>query len=364
MMFIKVDGVRLEGFISATVKKSLQQLCGEFSFKATSEDVSEFPISRLSSVQIFVDDTQIIDGYVDQIKVQYSADSHTIDINGRDKTLILVDSSIPDNRTFNTPIDIKKIAENIISQLGADIKVKTDLTNLKIFKKEDLNNLVGDHDETAFQFLDRLAKISNVLLTSDFEGNLNIIQNIDPLIIETIIVNNSAENKNDIVSADISYNDVNRFNKYTVYCQKSDLPDIPNLVQAVQKGQTAIDDQALTTKQKIFTLEHAGNIDDCTNRAKWEANIRRAKSIMANYEFNGHYYDKQFLWEIGLIVRVKDIFANINADLLVNSVEYRLSNSEGSSTLLQLIPADSYTLNPSFELGFEKDNILFQLGLA
>lgn len=363
MMTIEVNGTRYGGFMSAAVRRSMNALCGEFSFAATSDNVktfADFPVQRLDSIKIYIDNNKILDGFVDKIDISYNATDHSINIYGRDKTLILVDSSIPTKRTFSAPIDLKKIAENIISQLGASsvLSVENNIVGLKTFSQEEMRNLVADHDETAFDYLDRLAKIANVLLISNTDGDLVIDRTSETDTINTVLLNrlDNEKDNNNILGATISYNDTERFREYKVFSQQVDLETTSNNNQATQVGETQEDDEALQYKKKTIMLEHSGSINDCTNRAKWEAGIRRGKAVSYICEVDGHYYNssKTGLWDINKFVQVFDDYASLNALMLVNSVEYKENLDSGSTTVMELIYNDAYELLPSAPLGTGK----------
>jgi prophage tail gpP-like protein len=339
MIFLEIEGEQFEGFTNVTVRKSLDELSGAFNFTATSDETADYPINRRAKVKVFVDDTKVIDGIIDRIDINYSDNSHILSISGRDKTSILVDSSIPGSRAFNAPTDLRRVTENILSQLGSSIKVIENGITLREFKK----NLVANIEDTAFQFLERYARKSNVILTTNFDGNVVITQaGIEK--IDTLLLNEKSGEKNNIKSAVISFDDSKRFSKYIVYAQQLDNDDISNKSEATVKA-SATDSEALSTKQKNIILESEGDIDTVQDRANWEANIRRAKSTIVEYEVQGFYHDEG-VWEINKLIRVVDDFATIDSDMLINTVEFNYSEIGGSITRLGLLPPDAYTQQP------------------
>lgn len=353
MMSLRVNGVTFEGFTSSRVSKSISDASGVFSFTATSEETKNFPITRMAKVEVFIDGILIMSGFVDVITIEYSHGSHSLTFSGRDKTSILIDSSIPGNRRFNSPIDLKQVAEEIIKRLGSDLLVDTDIKNLKKFTTP----LEAKVSQTAYQFLEQYARKSNVMLTSSNDGNL-VIYESDPKKIDTIILHDIGNIENNVLSANLKFDDSKRFSKYTVYSQKSGNESgslsfsfgktpstISNKNQSTTTGQ-AEDDGALPEKQKIMILESDGSIEDANNRAKWEANIRRNLATAHDYTMQGFFHSRG-LWEINQLARVVDEYATIDAFMLINTVDYSFSLGGGSTTKLGVIGPDAYQLKPS-----------------
>lgn len=346
-MFLRVDGIMYDGWTEASVSKSIAEASGSFTFQATSEDTASFPIARRSEIDVFLDNIIIMSGFVDIVNIIYESGSHSITISGRDKTSILIDSSVPDNRSFNPPIDLEQITNTILKRLGSTLKVVNDAPNLKKFKTV----VEAKVDQTAFQFLEEYGRKANVMLTSNNDGDLVIFEP-NPKRIETIILHKIGDINNNVLSADCNFDDSQRFSKYTVYTQKENSSNsikqsgnplfgkLSNKNEATVFG-TATDPDALSVKQKIMALESSGTIEEATNRAKWEANIRRARSTSHSYTIQGFYHSKG-LWEKNLIVRVVDDYATIDSDMLIDTVEYSYSVDGGAVTTLGVIAPDAY----------------------
>lgn len=343
MMSLKVNGITYDGFTSAVAKKSIREVSGNFAFQATSSETKDFPITRMAEIEVYIDSDLIMAGFVDIITVDYSKGAHTLNIAGRSKTSVLIDSSVPGNRRFNSPIDLAQVASTIIQRLGSDIKVVNNVAALKKFETP----LEAKVSQTAYQFLEEHARKSNVMLTSNAEGDLVIYQS-NPEKIETILLHQKGNIENNVLEASIKFDDSKRFSSYTVYSQKGDGEGISNKNQASTVG-IAKDTGALSVKQKIMVLESEGSIQDASNRAAWEANVRRAKATSHIYTVQG-FYHSEGLWDINQITRVVDDYATIDDDMLIDSVEYKYSINQGSLTKLGVVGPDAYQVKASISL--------------
>ena len=100
------------------------------------------------------------------------------------------------------------------------------------------------------------------------------------------------------------------------------------------------------------------NDDDCLNRAIWEMKIRKARSLNYECEVYGYEYNADGdIWEVNKIIHVTDEKWNIDADMLIKAVAYRLDES-GSKTILTLTNKDTYNLVAKLDELEEKYNTL------
>ena len=339
-MFVRVDGITYDGWTSATASKSIGQAAGTFSFQTTSTETTNFPVQRGDKIDVFIDNIIIMSGFVDIVLIEYDAETHSITISGRDATGILIDSSVPGNRSFNPPIDLEQITNIILGRLGSTLRVVNDVPDLKKFK----TSVEAKIEQTAFEFLEEYGRKANVMLTSNRDGDL-VIYRSNPKKVDTILLHEIDNEENNILTGVISFDDSERFSKYTVYSQKEGSDDVSNKNQASTKGE-AFDDGALSVKQKVMALESDGSVQDAKNRAAWEANIRRARSTSHTYTVFGFYHSRG-LWDINLLTRVRDDYATIDSDMLIDSIQYDYSLDGGALTTIGVIGPDAYQVKAS-----------------
>lgn len=338
MIILEIDGVSYTGFTSANLNRDIEALAGDFNFTATAEATKNFPIKRMSSVVIKINDIVKLTGYVEKISVSYDNGSHTINISGRDKTSVLIDSSVYGTRKFNAPTTLIKIIEKIISDLGADLKV-INKTNETLKIKTPCEAEVAAN---AFEFLDEQAKKLGCLLTTDGEGNVIIIRANTDKITSTKLQNIKGA-ENNILSCSFDLDDSQRFKKYKVIGQQIPTLDMANFNVTSSKGE-ATDNDCILNKKLIIHPETDVDILDAKKRAQWEANVRRARSLKYNCTVQGWEYEAGKLWDFNKSIMVQDDFCDIEQDMLIKSVSYTLDESSGSKTEISLLVPDAYTL--------------------
>lgn len=348
-----VDSVPYDGFLEASVTLSMDALAHGFRFVATSDKDNLLPFKGGEPCSVLIDDFLVTTGFIELVEVTHSANSHEINIQGRSKTGDLVDSSL-DALELNAPITIQTCIQRVIEQLNQDITV-TDQSGSDPFNEAE-DRLGPSVGENAFDFISRLAKKRQVLLNTDSEGNV-LITRSEAVQTDSSLLNliNPTDFNNNILSARVSYNHMKRFNKYIVKSQlnvsslifSSGLTDLTSVVDQGGNSQDNFvsDDGARVGRQLVLRAEKASSTEQSRLRATWEANIRRARSGSYSATVNGFINNTGQVWELNTIVNVIDEFSDINANKLINRIEFSTSVNGGDITRLGMVETDAYQVS-------------------
>ncbi|MEE8341958.1 MAG: hypothetical protein V3S42_04535 [Candidatus Neomarinimicrobiota bacterium] len=346
MIAIEVEGSRFEGFTTASVTKSLDTLSGSFSFDATKQQLINLPFSVGQACQIFVQDKKIITGFIDIVSVNYSRDEHLINIQGRDKTSDVIDSTIGESVEFTGNISLAEIITMTLSNVGiSGINVTDSVGTLDLFNGSEIES--GEVGESVFDFIERLARKRQVLLNSDGDGNIVISRSSSQIVDETIV---NQENSGNILSGTISYNSTNRFNRYIVRSQDNNTglslfgKSVDQEKSYNRKGES-IDEDIRDSRVLNVIAGESYTDNDSLNRAKWEQNIRRVQSTDYSAVVQGFFRgESNEIWQENVLVQIKDSFAGLNGIMLLNSLNYSFSIDSGSRTTLNFIDRDAYKI--------------------
>jgi len=351
-MKVKIDGQDYTGFTNLEFTRHFLNVVGEFTFTASPLDIvnESYPLQAQQSCEITVEDTGVLSGFIEIIRVNSSSGEVKISAQGRDKICDLVDSTV-DRSIFGAfvgPTTLKTICEQVISKLG--------ITNISVIDNVGSGDttfnsgdyIVAQTGESAFAFLERYARKKQVLLATDGSGNLTIERGSSS-ILDAQILNEFDSLNNNVVSSSSSIDISKRFNKYITYSQYFNLfgnvdYDASSLTDALtnSKGE-ATDSDIRATRQYVFLPDTPLVVDGGNNRALWEANYKKAQSFAYECELSEYTYDGTNIWPLNRLVKVIDDFANVNSYLLIDSVTFVQSLS-GNYTKLRLIPQDSYNL--------------------
>lgn len=348
MMRMVVNGQPFEDFTRASVQKSVESMAGEFSFLATWDDGQPFPIPRAASVQIYIDDQQIIDGYVERINPQISVGGSSVEISGRDKTSDIIDSTLPANALqVAAGISFVEVIKRGIAAIGSNVGVVNNVPDLEPFGSADV--ISNEAGENLYSFLDALAKKKQVLLTTDGAGNIVITRSGTEQINYTL-KNLDNDGENTVIMSSASIDDSNRFHTYSVVTQGNltgltlsggefSPEDVANT-----SGSTVTDSEIRSGRTLYLTADENMSSADCTALAKWEANIRKARSRTYSCTAYGYKDFDGKIFRPNTLVQVMDSSVNVFETMLISACSYEDSIDGGDITYLDLVHKDSYTL--------------------
>ncbi|MGD9276256.1 MAG: hypothetical protein PVJ67_03735 [Candidatus Pacearchaeota archaeon] len=283
-------------------------------------------------------------GWIEKIDTTYDVQNHTITISGRDITCDIVDSQPDMSKIEFKKADLITITKKILEILNLqDIKI-INRFNLKKF-----SGVSGDSiGTTAYDFLSKYAKKSQVLLTTNGNGYI-VFERAKNEIYNTVL----STDKNalaTILNSSCSYDNTKRFYHYNLSTSASINDFIGKPSEMIKIKADAYDKEI--RKSRILYIEPPDNSDqdETEDTAKWEANFRRANSVIYNCEVQGFIpkLDNE-IWKVNKLVKVFDQSAgldgqSIDANLLITEVTYSQSVDDGSKTNLILMIQDAFTL--------------------
>lgn len=361
MIQLEINGQKFEGFVEASCKKSLDTFCSKFYFTASTETqaFSDYPIKRGSSVKVIVDDNTWITGRIEELEVSYDDGQMTVQLFGRDVTADVVDSSIGPKVAINGPISLKRIIERVLSLSDiTGINVIDSVGDIKQFVETDI--IQPDIGATVHSFIESYARIRQVLLVTNSNGDIEITRGNQTVVSGDL--KNIIGELNNILSAKARFSDIRRFNKYVVHAQSnfSTLSwEGEGIESATNKAGTATDDAIRSSRTRHIMAETPLNSQQVRDRANWEANIARARSIEYTCKVDGHSIEG-LAFDINQVRKIVDEYAGINAEMLCNSVEMS-TNETGNYSMLSFVTKDAYNINP---VATSKQKSTNQVGLV
>lgn len=353
MITLQINGIDYTNFVSLNVEQSIENVYGTFNFVATTGPGQNFPIKAGSFCRVLVDATPILTGYVEDVNIDYDANAHQISCSGRDLTCDIYDSQLDGDIEFVPPVTLETIIKQTAKKININnIKVINEAGTIEPFQQSDLVSArIG---QTVFNFIETYARKRQVFITTDGLGNIVLARGSSQEQVFDGIYNMIGDplRRNNVKRSSVKYNNTNRFNLYR--CKSQGNPVTLNFTgdtsssEIVERDGTAIDPFIRNTRILNFNAENSSDGTDVANRAVWEANIRRSRSKVWNYTVQGDTYRDiptgiRLPWRVNRLVQVIDDFADINGELLVRSVNFRLSVDEGTTTTLELVTPDGYT---------------------
>jgi len=351
MVEVRTNNKIYKNFKKVEISIDMDNLCGSFSFVSSVSKDNLYPLKFNDYIEIDVDGSQVINGFIDTLDVVYGVDNHEIRVSGRSIIGDILDSciqpeSLPD---YNGPYILKIVAKHLLllndmESLSKNIKNMTGKIMEKFTKEEILSMCVG---ETIYDFLETLSRKKQFLLNSDEYGNLVFSRGVGEAskVINTLI-NRINNNNNNILKASLSLNNRDRFRYYTVVgsSNKTNTDYSYNLENIVAQRGYDVDHDIRKTRSLIIISEEGSDSNECEERAKWEKNIRKTRSFKYVAEVQGHSINN-VPYKINTLIRVVDEFCRLNTTLLVKKVVFNYSVDKGSTTKLDCVLKDSYSID-------------------
>jgi len=351
MITVEIRGVDYQGIVIGELNINMAHASSSFNLTASAKPNSSYPFRANDSVRIKVDGIVRLTGYIDAVIPRYNDTQHSITIIGRDQTADFIDSSLPDGIQFEGPISLKVMFETILRQMGLSHIGVIDTTTIKDFSEDEfLSSSVGMN---AFEFIESYARKRQSLIGTDGSGNF-VIQKGSKVSLKSQLINRigNPDGQNNIKSGSGNYDLSSRYNKYIFHSQKNPSAKAFSFAETTITepiSSVEIDDSIRSGRTLIQYLEQAGDADDCTERAKWEANYRRIKSQQPIILISGNSGVDGEMYQVNKQIYILDEFLDLDAKMLITGLKFinAVSSPEGgvgSTTTFTLAPSDAYTV--------------------
>jgi prophage tail gpP-like protein len=338
---LEVEGLSYRGWKRVLVRRSIESISGYFQLDTTDRWAGQktpWPIQQGQKCKVSVDDTPLITGYVDSRSLSYDSSSHTIALAGRDWTGSLVDSSAQLGKWEFKNLDLLKFAKKICEQFGREDSVFIEPTLVSpIFAK-----LSVSPGETAFEAIDKVARLAGLLPISDGQGRLTFSR-AGTSICETDL----AEGVN-ILSASAQYDSTERFRTYVVLGQSNGSDASHGAAVASIKG--FAEDPTVARADRTLLIRPEGNVtpEYAKRRAQFEATARLARSCSVTITVQGWTQPNGKPWPLNAFVNVTSAALDManSTQMVIATIENTLDQDSGSLTRMTLRPAAAWNPEP------------------
>lgn len=335
---LEINGVEHKGWLAVEVTKSLEALCGSFQMVLTDRwNATPNPMNLLpgATCRVTIDGEQLIDGYIDVVDLQISADRHEIRVAGRDKTGDLVDCSVTTGTGEWKNLKLEELVEKLVEPFNIEVKTEVD-TGERIAKFN------VEQGMTVFEAVQKVCALRGCLAVSDTEGNLVITRAG-----EDRAGTNIEQGKN-LLEGSATYDFTERFSEYVVKGQRRTEDNVDARTAATAKGKV-VDSNVDRFRPMLIVAEGQADKAKAEARAKWEAAVRRGRSRSYEITVQGWKDDGGNLWQVNRIGTVKASMLGVSTDLLIASTSFILDD-QGERTRLRMVPRETYIPEPGEEV--------------
>lgn len=332
-----VSGQEYGGWKEVSITAGIERQARDFTLSVTDRWPGATDIPRRirpgDLCEVFIGADKVLAGFVDGTPIGYDARQVSVGVTGRSKTADLVDCSAINSPGQWRNQKLERIAADLAAPYGIQVVTETAT-----------GGPILDHQiqqgETAFESIDRILRLRQLLATDDEHGRLVFIEVGKTRAATALVVGGEDGN---ILKADAPLDYKERFSEYV--CKGQRAGDDDAFAAAVSEGSASIGDSAIK-RRRVLVIRQSGQADEgtCRERVEYERSHRAARSLATTYTVAGWRQADGSLWRPNLLVRVRDGIVGFDQDLLIAEVNWQLSDS-GMLTGIKVGPKDGYLSN-------------------
>ena len=343
---LKVNSQNYTNWDNLNIYRSVDEFSGSFNFETSDNDPNSagYPIRANDAVQVLINNTPMITGFVDEIESNFEKHSHTISVRGRDNLRNLIDTDIPQNWKQDDNVgriaNFEELCRLVIAATGNnDIPIVNTVENIPDFSEQDTEE--SQAGQKALEFLSSFARKRNLYLNSDGNGALRIYRPENIRASDDLLLLLGNDPRNNIKSRNIIYNTVDRVRTVTVRSQQNFSLGFFSFLDRDTEG-TATDTEISTGRHLEIISEEGMTNAECEARAREEINVIRARSTQYSCVISGAVQSNGVPWNYGFVVLLVDEVSRVFGDFFIREVSITQSKNEGTNTVLTLAPSDAY----------------------
>jgi len=335
-VILRVNGVDYGGWKEVEIVAGIERQARDFKLAVTRKwpGATDIPrrISQGDVCEVFVGADKMLTGYVDGTPIRYDSTNISVGVTGRSKTADLVDCSAVHKTGQWRGAKIERIAADLARPFG-----------IEVVTVASTGGAVIEHQiqpgETAFESIDRLLTLRQLLATDDGEGRLVFVNPQTAERATTALVFGQ-----NILDADAPLDGKDLFSEYQCLAQRAGTDeDYGDAVAGISAKAT--DKQVKRYRPLHLRLNGQSDAAACRDRARYEALHRAAKALETTYTVQGWRQGDNTLWLPNLMVHVQDPVIGFDDWLLIVEVGYRISD-QGTTASLKVAPAAGYIPSP------------------
>lgn len=315
------------------IRKSMINLAGGFGFDTT-DFFSKSKLIRMGDpVVVDIDGQPVNTGYIDWMPVAYDADGHFVHIKGRDKTADLVDSSYIGTVNEWKNQSVKNIIINMCAPYGIDVVVDTTVEEAANFLIETFK---ANDAESAYDQIKDLCIDNGILPLSYGDGFLTLTK-----VTTKRKATDNLEFGINVSNGRLLQDDRERYSEYNVKGLGIS-NDNKSQSDYIEPFGRATDSVIKRFKPLTIFQDRSTDSGRCEKRAKWEAALRAGFSRGIVYEVNEWIQKSGKIWDINMLVKVKDDFLGVNTEMVIAEVDYVL-DEDSLRTMLLVVDKDTFS---------------------
>jgi len=315
---LQSGGKDLSGWTSVRVRRSLEHVAGDFTLSIS----APVELDEGDEAAIRIGRETLLVGYVDRRTVSFSADQHTVEVSGRDKTGDLVDCSADLRKWTWRNISVLDFARQVAAPFGVGVTAQ-----LGAVPAEPVEELSIDPGDSAYEAIERACRGAALLPVADGLGGLVLTRAGAQVTRESLI-----EGRN-LLGGTATVDRTGRFRRYKVRGQHAGSDSLSGATAATVTGEA----QDLgSAPARVLIVRAEGNVTRARakTRAEWEATVRAARAVEVTLTVQGWTQAGGLLWPVNALVHVRSPTLGLDGQMLITGAVFQLDSSTGTTTEL------------------------------
>jgi prophage tail gpP-like protein len=356
------DGEIYGGWKEMRVTRSLEKASADFELTVSERwpiEGNAWQIFPGTACRIELEGDLVLTGFVDRYEPALDAGSHDVTCAGRSKTLDFVDCSITGVDGQFKGMLPGDLAILLAKPFGVEVVIEHPGTPI--------DDAQVQQGETAFQMLERLTRLQELLITDDAEGRLVLTRAGAEKSSSTLVQGGN------LLTLASTHDDSERFSDYIVKAQrpadktKDDWDDVivPRIPPGLGHGArfaleraagskkktkpkaltevigTIKDDGVKRYRPKVLIAEGKADDAEAFKRADWEMRRRRAHAKKASVSVVGWHQEDGTLWKTNQMIWIKAPYLGLDREMLISQVTFTYG-AGGELAELDLVMPDVF----------------------
>lgn len=333
---LRVGGQIFAGWEEVAVTRSMEAACGAYNLTVTDRWARQdqpWPIRPGDTCEVRLGGETVITGYVDAWQPSFSAQTHTISVQGRDKSADVVDCSAVHKPDEWRNITVLRLGNILAAPFGISVRADTDVgAPIPLVKLQ--------HGETALEALLRYARMRKLLVMPDGKGALILTRTGNSRAAVELVQGQN------ILEASGSLDWSERYSQYIVKGQG--VFSLESDGEGEAHVYATVSDPGMPRyRPLIIQADECGNSPAAAkDRATWEANTRLGRATQATLTVRGwRQTPGGVLWQPNMLVTVRAPWLRLNGDMLIHQVTFRKGES-GTTAQLEIASPQAYQPEP------------------
>lgn len=332
-----VEGQLVQEFETATLNFSMDAPAHRFTFNFSDKWLNTYtqklPFKEFSPCVIKLRGKTVIDGYIDDIPIDYSSDGpHNITIAGLSHTGHMIDSSALAGAGSWRNADLLTLCRDVAKPFGVGVSI--DPWALP-YLGGPFSRWAIEDEETAMEFVQRAARERGMFVMTDTGANV-LLTRASPRASASVIMLEDCESGHRT-----SY----YRERHSVYIVKNQYAhsDEYHSNEANRGFSKVVDREIAPHRPLIIMGEGSGKKADLDARAAWEYTRRLGKARRVTYERRGMFDTLGAPWALNTLYTVLDPFLGLEEALLMVSINISVGPNK-TSTAIELTRPESYDI--------------------